>query len=172
MFNPSTYPNFLHFLALYPTLQFAVQSTEMTFSVSRDGGKFEWAGTGLAAVFCQMGRVLDQRMWRMLYDIMRFNACAGRLLVGSDGKGSETKEVSIGTYLEHEGYSDAFRDDYLLVSRVFMDEQLMFLRVRVAHDRCDMEHASGQMRFGLSSANLGGRDYRLALDCIELISKF
>lgn len=119
VFNPSTYPNFLRFLTLYPTLKSAVQATEMTFSVSRDGGKFEWAGTSLGAVFCQIGRLLDRRMWRMLYDIGRFNACAGKLLLG---RGSDT-EMSIGTYLEREGYSDAFRNDYLLVSGIFRADE-------------------------------------------------
>jgi predicted NAD/FAD-binding protein len=29
----------------------------MTFAVSRDRGKFEWAGDGLGALFCQIGNV-------------------------------------------------------------------------------------------------------------------
>lgn len=51
-------------------------------------------------------------MWRLVYDVLRFNACARRLIMGPRGG----EEVSIGEYLEREGYSDSFRDDYLIVS--------------------------------------------------------
>jgi predicted NAD/FAD-binding protein len=86
-----------------------VIKTQMTFSVSRDGGAFEWAGDGLRSVFCQPRRVFDLGMWRMLFDIMRFNACAVRILAEND-------DPSIGEYLQREGYSSRFRDDYLIVS--------------------------------------------------------
>lgn len=81
----------------------------MTFSVSRDGGAFEWGGDGLRSVFCQLGRVFDPGMWRMLFDILRFNACAVRVLTEDDG------ELSIREYLRREGYSSRFEDDYLIV---------------------------------------------------------
>jgi predicted NAD/FAD-binding protein len=83
-----------------------VIKTQMTFNVSRDGGAFEWAGDGLRSVFCQPRRVFDLGMWRMLFDIMRFNACAVRVL----------DDVSIREYLQREGYSSRFKDDYLIVS--------------------------------------------------------
>ncbi|KAI0059599.1 FAD/NAD(P)-binding domain-containing protein [Artomyces pyxidatus] len=109
VFNPTTYPNFLRFLRLHPDIE--ILKTEMTFSVSRDAGAFEWAGDGLRAVFCQPLRVFDPGMWRMLYDVLRFNACARSLLAEEDFEG---KELSIGAYLEREGYSAGFRDDYIL----------------------------------------------------------
>ncbi|PSR70462.1 hypothetical protein PHLCEN_2v13613 [Hermanssonia centrifuga] len=114
VFNPSTYPNFLRFLRLYPSLKSAILPTEMTFSVSRDGGAFEWAGKNLWSVFCQPARLLDRRMWRLLYDVLRFNACARRLVMAQSRKGENELNMSIGEYLEKEGYSDAFRDDYLI----------------------------------------------------------
>ncbi|KAH9993165.1 hypothetical protein BJV77DRAFT_1067314 [Russula vinacea] len=92
VFNPPTYPNFLRFLALHKR-SVEVIKTQMTFSVSRDGGAFE--------------RVFDLGMWRMLFDIMRFNACAVRVLIEND-------DLSIGEYLQREGYSSQFRDDYLI----------------------------------------------------------
>jgi hypothetical protein len=107
VFNPPTYPNFLSFLALQKR-SVEVIKTQMTFSVSRDGGAFEWAGDGLRSVFCQPRRVFDLGMWRMLFDIMRFNACAVRVLAEKD-------DLSIGEYLQREGYSSQLRDDYLIV---------------------------------------------------------
>ena len=136
VFNPSTYPNFLRFLQLFPPspkknpsrLQSLLRRsedvfdpwtipiipTEMTFSISRNGGAFEWAGKNLATVFCQPHRVVDPQMWRMIYDILRFNTCARRVLL--DVKGDNEREMSIGEYLDLEGYSSAFRNNYLIVS--------------------------------------------------------
>jgi predicted NAD/FAD-binding protein len=84
--------------------------TEMTFSVSRNAGEFEWAGKDPLTVFCQPRRLVDPRMWRMLYDIFRFNACSLRVLLQD-----AASEMSIGEYLTKENYSSAFRDDYLIV---------------------------------------------------------
>ncbi|KIK92424.1 hypothetical protein PAXRUDRAFT_829965 [Paxillus rubicundulus Ve08.2h10] len=108
VFNPSTYPNFIRFLNRYPDI--TLLPTEMTFSVSRDHGLFEWAGNNLASVFCQPSRLLDPNMWRLLYDVLRFNACARRLAIDDNSM----ENCSIGDYLVREGYSDTFRDDYLI----------------------------------------------------------
>ncbi|KAK0202216.1 FAD/NAD(P)-binding domain-containing protein [Desarmillaria ectypa] len=111
--NPSTYPNFLRFLKLHPSVE--ILPTEMTFSVTRDNGKFEWAGSNLATLFCQPWRVLDRNMWRMIYDILRFNASARRLVSIWNKQNAEAwEDYSIGEYLEWGSYSDAFRDNYLI----------------------------------------------------------
>lgn len=100
----------------------------MTFGVSRDAGAFEWSGTSLGAVFAQRRNILNGRTWRMIFDIIRFNQFALDLLYTEDeseddpntnGKGDETQkqprqQESIGAYLTREGYSAAFRDDYLI----------------------------------------------------------
>ncbi|KAK0191228.1 hypothetical protein F5146DRAFT_590504 [Armillaria mellea] len=106
-FNRCTYPNFLRFLRLDPTIR--ILSTSMSFSVSRDNGFFEWSGKNIWSIFCQRKRLLDPSMWMLLYDIIRFNMCARRLLNGPVELG-----LSIGEYLHREGYSDSFRDNYLL----------------------------------------------------------
>ncbi|PBK63091.1 FAD/NAD(P)-binding domain-containing protein [Armillaria solidipes] len=111
--NPSTYPNFLRFLKLHPSVE--ILPAEMTFSVTRDSGKFEWAGNNLATLFCQPWRVLDRNMWRMIYDILRFNASARRLVSKWSKQNTEAwEDYSIGEYLEWGSYSDAFRDNYLI----------------------------------------------------------
>lgn len=88
-----------------------VNKTEMTFSVSRDKGRFEWAGDNLFSVFCQPTRLLDPDMWRLIYDVLRFNACSRSLVV----EGSKNRDMSIGEYLDSNGYSASFRDNYLIV---------------------------------------------------------
>jgi len=98
-----------------------IAPTDMTFSVSRDGGAFEWKGDTIFTVFCQVRRVLDPSMWRMLYDILRFNASARRLVIRwktqkSDRERREGEDIVIGDYLKREGYSQEFIDNYLIVS--------------------------------------------------------
>ena len=96
--------------------------TEMTFSVSRDRGKFEWAGTGLDAIFCQRWNLFSPKFWRMIFDIIRFNQFALDLLkidIDSHAKPNGTKgavdeTTTIGEYLDREGYSEAFKNDYLI----------------------------------------------------------
>ncbi|KAJ7109078.1 FAD/NAD(P)-binding domain-containing protein [Mycena crocata] len=106
VFNPSTYPNFIKFLNLHGI---KILPTEMTFSVSRDGGWFEWAGSNLMTIFCQPYRLIDPNMWRLIYDVLRFNACARSIITGHFNA-----EMSIGEYLDREGYSDSFKDNYLI----------------------------------------------------------
>ena len=110
--NPVTYPNFLRFLELKGI---STMQTDMSFSLSRDKGRFEWAGGSLSAFFCQPWRALDFRMWRLFYDILKFNACAKKLLINDE----PTATLSIGKYLTDNGYSAYFRDDYLIVRFLF-----------------------------------------------------
>ncbi|CCO31280.1 hypothetical protein BN14_05319 [Rhizoctonia solani AG-1 IB] len=112
--NPPSYPNFLKFLAL-PDVNVPVVPTEMTFSVSRDRGDFEWAGKDPTTLFCQAQNFFRAGMWRMVWDILRFNASARRLIEDSNDISSNKKtELSIGDYLTQEGYSNEFVDDYLI----------------------------------------------------------
>lgn len=101
--------NFLNFL---DKIGVEVVPTEMTFGVSRDHGKFEWAGTGLDAIFCQRKNIFSPTMWRLIFDIMRFNQFALDLLRGGDA-GPDDNET-IGQYLDREGYSETFKRDYLI----------------------------------------------------------
>ncbi|KAJ1301430.1 hypothetical protein OPQ81_008688 [Rhizoctonia solani] len=112
--NPPSYPNFLKFLGL-PDVNVPVVPTEMTFSVSRDRGEFEWAGKDPTTLFCQIQNLFRPGMWRMVWDILRFNASARRLIEENNVAPSNANtELSIGEYLKHEGYSNEFIDDYLI----------------------------------------------------------
>jgi predicted NAD/FAD-binding protein len=106
--NPITYPNFLSFLKLQ---SIPLLSTSMSFSVSRDRGTFEWSGSGLSAVFTQLSNLWNWEMYRMIFDIVRFNTFATDLLDMPQGEGG----TSLQRYLDENGYSCAFRDNYLIV---------------------------------------------------------
>lgn len=52
------------------------------------------------------------RVYRMMWDIFRFHVFAKDLL----SEEGESEQLSIGEYLDREGYSQSFKEDYLLVS--------------------------------------------------------
>lgn len=102
-YNDATYPNLI---ALFDHLGVANCETDMSFSVSRDGGRFEYAAPGL---FAQKSNILKPRFWSMLGETVRFYRKAPKDLAALSGT-----EISLGQYLTREGFSSAFRDDHLL----------------------------------------------------------
>lgn len=104
-----------------------VATTNMSFAVTRDDGAFEWGGDTIVSLFCQPKNIFKWSMWRMIWDILRFNASARRLLAEAENEapGLDTKvkqdaqDLSVGDFLREHGYSNTFRDDYLLVRTPF-----------------------------------------------------
>jgi predicted NAD/FAD-binding protein len=100
----------------------------MTFGVSRNEGQFEWAGTSLSGVFAQRRNIFSPSMWRMIFDIIRFNQYALDVLseeveisniqsisaAHREPNSKSNREETIGEYLCRNRYSDKFRDDYLI----------------------------------------------------------
>lgn len=102
-YNDATYPNLI---ALFDHLDVPNCETDMSFAVSRDGGRFEYAAPGL---FAQKRNILRPGFWSMLLQIVRFYRKAPNDLEALAGT-----EISLGEYLRQEGYSASFRDDHLL----------------------------------------------------------
>lgn len=98
----------------------------MSFGVTRDCGDFEWAGNSLGAIFAQRWSFFSLRRWRLIFDIIRFNQFALDILIEEDESderpsektrnksASQQRQESIGDYLDREGYSQTFKDDYLI----------------------------------------------------------
>jgi hypothetical protein len=111
------------------------EDSDMSFSVSADGGRLEWAGASLSTVFAQWSNLFSPSFLRMLYDMQRcvcactaasgrtlahrprrvlvprFNAAGPEYLTRTD---TRSLTLTLGEYLAEHGYSDAFRDNYLL----------------------------------------------------------
>lgn len=92
VFNPPSYPNLTRFLRF---INVPVTNTEMTFSLTRDNGSFEWAGDTIFTLFCQPFNLFKGSMWRMIWDILRFNASARRLIVQAETEAGEGKNSNI-----------------------------------------------------------------------------
>ena len=114
--------NFLNFLN---RVNVETAPTKLTLGISRDQGIFEWAATSLDTIFCQPRNLLSPRVWRLVFDTVRFRHFAVDVLMSEDFKtgslgrriGVQPRAVTEETtrqYLEREGYSDAFRDEYII----------------------------------------------------------
>ncbi len=106
VFNERTYPNLI---ALFERIGVASVTSDMSFSVSMEAPRLEWAGTSIASLFAQKRNLLRPRFWGMLADIARFNREASSF-VDPD----PVRPMDLGTYLERGRYGRAFRDWYLL----------------------------------------------------------
>ena len=104
--NDLTYPNLIQ---LFDHLGVETHATEMTFSVSQPERDIEWAGSSLSTVFAQRRNLLRLQFWRMLQEIVSFNSRSRNLLAWS-----EQHRVSLGRLLDEYGYSETFRQGYLL----------------------------------------------------------
>ncbi len=105
VYNEANYPNLT---AMLRALRVPTRPTDMSFSVSLDGGRLEYGSTGLDAVFAQRANLLRPRFWSMLLGLRKFYAEAMERGRGLD------PHVSIGQFLDREGYGQAFIDDHLM----------------------------------------------------------
>jgi predicted NAD/FAD-binding protein len=112
VFNERTYPNLIN---LFAELNVETAPSDMSFSVKVPGalkGKtLEWSGTDLNSVFAQRGNLVNPRFWRMLADVMRFNALCTRIA-------KEQREIELqqplSDFLRTHKFSEPFRDWYFL----------------------------------------------------------
>lgn len=106
VYNTACYPNLI---ALFEHLQVPTATTEMSFAVSLDDGRFEYNGNGVFGLFGQPRNVLRPSHWRMTFDILRFFREASALdLENAD------PEMSLGQWLDDNGYSEPFTRRHIL----------------------------------------------------------
>ncbi|WP_240655222.1 NAD(P)/FAD-dependent oxidoreductase [Rhodovarius crocodyli] len=106
VYNEATYPNLI---ALFRHLGVPTQASDMSFAVSLDGGRREYAGTDLRGLFAQPSNLLSPRFWGMLRDVLRFYRQAPL-----DAPGLESELISLDEYLANQGFGPGFVQDHLL----------------------------------------------------------
>ena len=106
VYNSQTYPNLT---ALFAYLGVASVETEMSFSVSLEEPRLEWAGSSLATIFGQKRNLLRRDFWRMLADILRFNRESVAWI-----ERHPDYDRSLRHFLAAGGYSRPFAEWYLL----------------------------------------------------------
>ncbi len=106
VYNTVSYPNLVAFFAALGVPTFA---SNMSFAVSLGSGRYEYSGTGLGGLFGQWSNLLRPAHWQMVTDLLRFFPDARRLAeTGAD------EDISLGAWLQAEGYSTAFVDRHIL----------------------------------------------------------
>jgi predicted NAD/FAD-binding protein len=101
VFNRRNYPNFCRLL---DHLGVASQPSDMSFSVQDERTGDEYSGDSLNALFARRSNLLRPRFYRMLYDVLRFNRHARRILELADA------DTTLDEFLTSHGYSQAFID--------------------------------------------------------------
>lgn len=105
VFNAWTYPNFT---ALMDYLDQPVVSTQMSFSVSADHGRYEYSGAHIGTLFGTALQWASPRHWRMMADLVRFYKKAeGHAKLVPCG-------TSLGDYLRDYGYGESFMQRHIL----------------------------------------------------------
>lgn len=105
VFNSRTYPNFIDLL---DQLDVAWQDSDMSFSVQNENTGLEYNGTTLNTLFAQRSNLFKPSFHRMIRDILRFNREAPALLEPG------APDLSLHSFLRQGGYSDEFRNHYIL----------------------------------------------------------
>lgn len=107
VFNDWTYPNFIKLLDRW---QVASQTTSMSFSVKCERSGLEYNGTNLNTLFAQRRNLLSPGFYQMIRDILRFN----REVIEDLDAGQLAPELTLGAYLQQQGYSQRFIDHYIV----------------------------------------------------------
>lgn len=103
VYNEATYPNLT---ALFDEIEVETAATDMSFAVSLDAGRYEYAGTDLRGLLAQPRNLLRPRFWSMLNDLLRFYRTATREVALNPG-------LSLDAFLDKGRYGQAFRNDHL-----------------------------------------------------------
>lgn len=103
VYNEPNYPNLT---ALFHHLDVPTKPSDMGFAVSLDDGALEYAGS-LAGLAAQPGLFFNRDYRTMLRQTLRFYREAPKLLAAAT-------RLSLGEYLQANGYSDAFARLHLL----------------------------------------------------------
>jgi predicted NAD/FAD-binding protein len=109
VYNPLNYPNLT---ALFERLDVPTQTADMGFSVSLDGGRYEWAGRDsriFDGLFAQRSNLLSPRHLRMLLEILRFQKAAKADIAAARFDG-----LTLGAWLTARGFSEHLRDRYVV----------------------------------------------------------
>ncbi len=114
VFNERTYPNLI---ALFDRLGVPTAKSDMSFGVSvplpgAGGRRLEWSGCDLDTVFAQRRNLASPAFLSMLADLLRFNRQATALAKAQVG--AQQSDLSLGDFLDRNGYGQPFRDWYLL----------------------------------------------------------
>jgi len=104
VFNPRNYPNLT---ALFRRLDVPTKKSDMSFGLSVDGGRLEWGARDLNSMFGQRINLLRPKFYKLLLDVLRFNATAA-------AEAERSPDLTLGQMLARMGLHDGFQRNFLL----------------------------------------------------------
>ena len=105
VYNERNYPNLTR---LFDHLGVDTDATRMSFAMSANGGRYEYAGSGFDGFFGQPSNIARLRHWRLLHDISRFfRSALSRVSAYSP-------DATLGSFLAAEGYSREFINNHIM----------------------------------------------------------
>ena len=107
VYNEPNYPNLV---GLLETLGVTTRATDMTFSASILNTGLEYAGSNLDTLFAQRRNLFSPRFLKLVYDILKFNRHAKRLI---NGNGADPG-FTLGDFLSDHRIGKVMQDNYLL----------------------------------------------------------
>ena len=107
VFNKVNYPNFTSWIR---ELNVKESQSDMSFSVSRAGGNFEWGGSSVFSVFGQKRNLASPRFLKMLFEVIKFNKLAKKFIQKED---VHQHKNSLGSFFQKINFSQFFVRNYL-----------------------------------------------------------
>lgn len=107
VYNEQNYPNLT---AMFAHLGVETRQSDMSFAVSLGEGQMEYSSNDLLSFLGNGRNLLNPRFWQMTMDLVRFYRQAGREIEWL----KEAEHLTLGDYLDNNGYSHAFQFDHLL----------------------------------------------------------
>ncbi|SFR62815.1 NAD(P)/FAD-dependent oxidoreductase [Thiomicrospira sp. ALE5] len=101
-------PNYPLLTAMFKHLHIHTAETDMSFAVSIDQGRLEYAGNNLNTLFAQRKNLFSIAHWKMIREILRFNKQAKKDLHHLE------HHLSLKDYLSQHDFSTSMQQDYLL----------------------------------------------------------
>lgn len=103
-------PNYPHLSGLFDYLGVQTHNTDMSFAVSRDGGKHQYGGADFATFMAHNPSRWRWSHWQLMFDILRFNKVALGWLKQAEFDEQET----LGNWLARHHFHQRLADAYLL----------------------------------------------------------
>lgn len=107
VYNEQNYPNLT---ALFSHLEVETLQSDMSFAVSLGEGRMEYSSNDLLSFLGNGRNLLSRRFWLMTMDLVRFYRQASREMEWL----KDAEHLTLGEYLDSNGYSHAFQFDHLL----------------------------------------------------------